>query len=108
MFRAIRAIFLLLAILVLASPARADSSPECNNRVFDSTGKIDVSSIKTELNRLSGDGADPLVRVVTKAQFNDAGNLDKYTGNMLHKCPSWQSPGGKLKIAIGNCPSFGR
>lgn len=97
MFRAIRAVFLLLAILVLSAPARADSSPECNNRVFDSTGKIDVGSVKAALNTLSSDGADPLVRVVTKSQFNDAGNLDKYTGNMLHKCPSWQSPGGKLK-----------
>lgn len=90
MFRVI----ITLLILFFSSTVLAQS-PECNNKVFDATGKVNVSAIN--LTTLSKDGTDPLVRVVTKAQFEAAGNLDKYVGRMVKQCPSWQSPGGNIK-----------
>lgn len=94
-----RSILMLLALIVLARPALAN---ECNSPVYDTTGKItDTTSIESSLKPLVGDGADPiLVRVITTAQMNEVGNLDRYAGAMLKRCPSWQSAGGNLKSNI--------
>jgi protein-S-isoprenylcysteine O-methyltransferase Ste14 len=95
-----RPVMMLLALLVLslARPAYAD---ECNSPVFDTTGKINATEVEPLLKKIVGDGADPaLVRVITTAEMNQHGNLDKYAGNMLTRCPSWQSAGGRLKANI--------
>ena len=97
MFRPI-VMFLALLVLSLARPAYAD---ECNSPVFDTTGKVNASEVEPLLKKIAGDGADPaLVRVITTAQMNQHGNLDKYAGDMLGRCPSWQSAGGRLKSNI--------
>lgn len=95
----LRSIVLFLALLMLAPPALAD---ECTSRVYDTTGKItDIAGIESTLKSIVGDGADPtLVRVISTAQMNEVGNLDKYAGAMLKRCPSWQSAGGNLKSNI--------
>jgi hypothetical protein len=94
----LRSIVLFLVILLLAHPAYAD---ECNSPVFDTTGKVSASEVEPLLKKISGDGADPaLVRVITTEQMNQNGNLDKYAGNLLGRCPSWQSAGGRLKSNI--------
>lgn len=95
----LRSIVLFLALLMLAPPALAD---ECNSRVYDTTGKVtDIAGIESTLKSIVGDGADPtLVRVISTAQMNEIGNLDKYAGAMLKRCPSWQSAGGSLKSNI--------
>lgn len=91
-------LMLALLVLVLAHPAYAD---ECNSPVFDSTGKANASEIEPFLKKITGDGADPaLVRIITTDQMNKHGNLDKYAGDMLSRCPSWQSAGGRLKANI--------
>ena len=88
----------LLVLLLLAPPALAD---ECTSPVFDSTGKANASEIEPLLKKIVGDGADPaLVRILTTDQMNKYGNLDKYAGAMLNRCPSWQSAGGRLKSNI--------
>lgn len=96
-----RPITMMLAflVLVLSIPAYAD---ECTSKVFDTTGKVsDISGIESALNNIVRDGADPaLVRVITTAEMNKHGNLDKYAGDMLGRCPSWQSAGGRLKSNI--------
>jgi len=97
MIRSITVILALL-VLVLARPALAD---ECNSPVFDTTGKVKASEIEPLLRKIAGDGADPaLVRVITTDEMNRYGNLDKYAGALLSKCPSWQSAGGRLKSNI--------
>jgi hypothetical protein len=97
MFRSI-SMMLAFLVLVLARPALAD---ECTSPVFDSTGKVNASEVEPLLKKIQGDGADPaLVRVLTTAQMNQHGNLDKYAGDMLSRCPSWQSAGGRLKANI--------
>ena len=96
MFRALRSIVLFLTLIVFASSAYAD--PECNGRVFDSTGKANTDAIKTALSSLISDGADPMVRIITAAQINAAGgNIDKYAQGMVKRCSAWQSPGGNMK-----------
>jgi hypothetical protein len=94
-----RSTVLFLALLMLAPSALAD---ECTSRVYDTTGKVtDIAGIESTLKSIVGDGADPtLVRVITTAQMNEVGNLDKYAGAMLKHCPSWQSAGGNLKSNI--------
>ena len=92
-------ITLFLALLVFAHPAFA--ADECTSRVFDSTGKLtNVSDIDSALGKLSSDGAFPLIRVITSAQMNEQGNLEKYIVKMKNRCPSWQSAGGNLKTNI--------
>lgn len=105
-----RALVLFMALIALATPAYADNS-ECTSRVYDYTGKANTDSIKDSLKPLIADGADPMVRIVTAAQINTAGNLDKYANNMLKHCPSWQSPGGNIKnnllvLALTQDPSI--
>ena len=96
MFTALRSIVLFLMLIAFSAPAYADS--ECNNRVFDSTGKANTDAIKSALSTLISDGADPMVRVVTADQINAAGgNLDKYAQGMIKRCSAWQSPGGNMK-----------
>lgn len=93
-----RSLVLFLTLMLLAPSALAD---ECTSPVFDSTGKANVSEIEPLLKKIVGDGADPaLVRILTTAQMNQYGNLDKYAGTMLSRCPSWQSAGGRLKSNI--------
>jgi hypothetical protein len=94
-----RSILMLIALIGLTHPALAD---ECTSRVYDTTGKVtDIAGIESTLKGIVGDGADPtLVRVITTAQMNEMGNLDKYAGSMLKRCPSWQSAGGSLKSNI--------
>lgn len=97
MFRPIT-LMLTLLVLALVRPALAD---ECTSPVFDTTGKINASEIEPLLKKIAGDGADPaLVRVITTAEMNKHGNLDKYAGDMLGRCPAWQSAGGRLKSNI--------
>ena len=97
MFRSITMILAFL-VLVLARPALAD---ECTSPVFDSTGKINAAEIEPLLKKIQSDGADPaLVRVLTTDEMNNHGNLDRYAGDMLKRCPSWQSAGGRLKANI--------
>jgi len=95
MFRALKSIVLFLTLLVFAAPAYAD---ECGSRVFDSTGKANTDAIKSALNPLISDGADPMVRIITAEQINAAGgNIDKYAQGMVKRCSAWQSPGGNMK-----------
>jgi hypothetical protein len=105
-----RALVLFMALIALATPAYADNS-ECTSRVYDYTGKANTDAIKDSLKPLIADGADPMVRIVTAAQINAAGNLDKYANNMLKRCSSWQSPGGNIKnnllvLALTQDPSI--
>jgi len=107
-----RALVLFMALIALATPAYAlDTTAECNSRVFDYTGKANTDAIKDSLKPLISDGADPMVRIVTAAQINAAGNLDKYANGMLKRCASWQSPGGNIKnnllvLALTQDPSI--
>lgn len=90
-----RAVVVILTAVILSS-THAQAS-ECTDRVFDTTGKADVKALSSALSKLTADGADPLIRVVTNDQYNAAGNLDKYTGSMVKRCLAWQSPGGNIK-----------
>lgn len=93
-----RSLVLFIVLLLLTPPALAD---ECTSPVFDSTGKTNTSEIEPLLKKIVGDGADPaLVRIITTGQMIQYGNLDKYAGAMLSRCPSWQSAGGRLKSNI--------